>query len=51
MKSGLLKALSLAALITLTGCETNGYSVSELEKKYYAGCATEPPENPACGHH
>jgi hypothetical protein len=43
--------LPLAAAILLSACETNGYSVSQLEQQYYAGCATSPPENPACGHH
>ena len=51
MKRSYLRALSLAALFTLAGCEANAYNVSALEKQYYAGCATEPPQNPTCGHH
>jgi len=51
MKSGLLRTLPLAALIALAGCQTSGYPVSELEKQYYQGCATAPPQNPTCGHH
>ena len=52
MKSKLLRALPLAALILLTACQSTGsYPVSELERQYLQGCATNPPENPACGHH
>ena len=51
MKSRLLRALPLTALLALLGCETNGYSVSQLEQQYYQGCGTSPPENPACGRH
>jgi len=53
MKSHLPKALVLAAAFMLVGCETttNSYGVSDLEKQYYAGCASEPPADPTCGHH
>ncbi|MCL6730884.1 hypothetical protein [Sphingomonas hankyongi] len=51
MKSRVLKALPLVALFALLGCETDPYGPTLLEKQYYAGCATSPPENPACGHH
>ena len=53
MKSRLLRALSLAAPIMLAGCYTTtvDQKPSAIEKEYYAGCATNPPENPVCGHH
>ena len=53
MKSALLRTLPLAALFALAGCETttNAYNVSDFEKQFYEGCATEPPQNPTCGHH
>ena len=53
MKSKLLIALSLAAPVMLAGCYASStYSKpSEIEKVFYAGCATDPPENPVCGHH
>ncbi|HVU30791.1 MAG TPA: hypothetical protein VHE36_10360 [Sphingomicrobium sp.] len=49
MKSALVRALALAALITLVGCETSG-TISEIDKKFYKGCGTNPPEDPTCGH-
>ena len=51
MKAALLKTMSLAVLFALAGCTTNAYHVSDLEKQFYEGCATEPPQNPACGRH
>ena len=53
MKSNLLKALVLAAPIILAGCNTSStYSrPSAIERQLYAGCATDPPQDPTCGHH
>ena len=52
MKSSLLKALPMAAVVMLVGCTTTtGYhhTPSAVEKAYYAQCATDPPTEP-CGH-
>jgi uncharacterized lipoprotein NlpE involved in copper resistance len=53
MKSKLLIALSLAAPIILAGCNTASTNArpSIIEKQLYAGCATDPPTDPSCGHH
>jgi hypothetical protein len=50
MKLSLGKALALAAVFTLVGCQTYGTGPSEIEKRYYAECATNPPTTP-CGNH
>lgn len=53
MKSVLLRVLPLAAVVMLAGCETTtGHNgISLLEQQYYQGCATDPPQDPACGRH
>ena len=51
MKSRILRGLSLAAFIMLVGCQSANapYRPSEIEKKFYKECATNPVE-PPCGH-
>ena len=49
MKSRLVRALPLIALLALTGCETYAYP-SYIERRYYQECSTSPPTAP-CGHY
>src|SRR6476661_4370922 len=39
MKSAVIKVLSVAALLTLTGCATYGGAPSEIDKRFYKECA------------
>ena len=48
--SRLVKALSLAVLISLVGCTTSG-TPSEMDQRFYKGCQTNPPADPTCGHY